>query len=503
MCAHLAKLLLLSAFTLPIFQAQSQNSNVLLDRHFWKQKPSVQEVKSNIEAGNDPAELNRFAFDPVVYAILEKAPMDVMKLLLAQDGNEVNKITHDGRTFIFWAAYKDNLPLMQHLLEQGAKTDIIDDHGYSLLNFTAVTGQTNPKLYDFILANGASVKTERNHDGANALLLVLPHLTDQEMIRYFTEKGLELNSVDSEGNGAFNYAAKGGNVEMLQWLIDEGVDHQTLNQQGGNAMLFASMGMRKHSNNLEVFKYLDSKGIEANIVTSTGETPLLFYAPDGNDPGVFKFLLSKGADPDHADEDGNTALMLASAYNDFKAVKLLAAASKKIDAVNDDGQTALMYAVHRNSPDAVGLILAKGADPMAVDKDGNNLMYYLVQSYSSQKADVFEQKRALLGERGLTLSATQANGNNLYHLAAGRNAISLLKGASEMGLNINAKNKEGLTPLHIAAMKAENDEVLKYLITQGADKKVLTSFEESAYDLALENELLSTRKTDLKFLEIQ
>lgn len=482
--------------------SRSQSSNALLDRDFWKQSPSLAQVKASIEAGNDPAELNRFAFDPVVYAVLENAPMDVLKLLLEQEGNEVNKITHDGRTFIFWAAYKDNLPLMQHLLDAGAHTDIIDDHGYSILNFSAVTGQKNPKLYDLMLSNGASL-TEKNTEGATALLLLLPHLKNEKIVAYFTEKGLSLSDKDNHGNGAFHYATKGGNVEMLQWLIDQGVDHQYVNDEGGNAMLFASMGMRGHSNSVEVFQLLESKGIEANIVTKSGETPLLLYAADGEDPRVFKFLRSKGANPDLPNEDGNTALMLAAAYNNAAAVKLLLATSKKINTTNKQGQTALMLAVQHNTTEVVQMLLESSADPVVCDHEHNNLMHYLVKSHTRKTTVAFEEKRALLNQQGLSLTTAQGNGNNLYHLAAVLNNMELLRGASEMGLNINAKNKEGMTPLHIAAMKAQNDVVLKFLMRHGADESLLTAFDESAHDLALENEVLGQLKTDLKFLEIQ
>ena len=52
-----------------------------------------------------------------------------------------------------------------------------------LLNFAAVTGQTNAALYDYILSQGGDPSVERNHDGAHALHLVAP-FTDEEMIAY-------------------------------------------------------------------------------------------------------------------------------------------------------------------------------------------------------------------------------------------------------------------------------------------------------------------------------
>ncbi len=479
----------------------AQPANVLLDRAFWKTQPSLQEVQAKIEEGNDPAELNRFAFDPLVYALLERAPMETLEFLLSQKGNEVNKITHDGRTYIFWAAYKDNLPFMRYLIARGAVTDIVDEHGYSLLNFSAVTGQQNPELYDFIFAHGARVKEEKNREGANAQLLLLPHLKDAKMIRYFEAKGLALSDVDKKGSGAFHYAARGGQIDMLDWLIKEGVAYNTTSENGRNAMHFASEGLRGYNNTLNVFEYLESKGIAPDAITKSGKSPLMLYAPDGEDARVIEYFLNKGASPDQADEEGNTALMYAAKYNGVEIVSPLVHNTKDINAANKKGQTALTHAVQRNTAEIVAQLIAKGARVNVVDEEGNNLVYYLVQSYNPRKPAAFNEKLAILERNGLALTTPQSNGNTFFHLAAQQNRLELLKKAHETGLDVNAKNKEGLTPLHIAAMKASNDETLKYLVAAGADKSILTAFEESVYQLASENEILRKKQVDLKFLE--
>ena len=48
-------------------------------------------------------------------------------------------------------------------------------------------------------------------------------------------------------------------------------------------------------------------------------------------------------------------------------------------------------------------------------------------------------------------------------------------------------------------MRADNEDLLRYLLSQGADKKIKTEFEETAFSLAQENELL--QKKNIKFLE--
>jgi ankyrin repeat protein len=62
---------------------------------------------------------------------------------------------------ILWAVYRENLERMQYLVDNGAKVNIEDSHGYSIMNFAAVTGQTNTKLFDFLLVNEADIHAKK------------------------------------------------------------------------------------------------------------------------------------------------------------------------------------------------------------------------------------------------------------------------------------------------------------------------------------------------------
>lgn len=493
-------LMVLSGFIL-LSHIISAQSNTLLERSFWKTKPSAEQVRSEISEGNDPAELNSNSFDPLVYAILEQAPEETLKLLLAQQGNSVDKITHDGRTYIFWAAYKDNLSFVKYLVGQGARTDLVDEHGNSVLIFAALAGTQNQDLYDFLIQHGSSPGSETDRRGANAILLILPHLDSFKMIDYFESRGLSLSDTDSNGNGAFNYTARGGNIEMMNRLIDRGVAFNVTNKNGGTAMHFAARGMRGHSNSLEVFRYLKQKGLDPNLAENNGDTPLSIYASNGKDPEVITFLLSNGADPDQANNEGSTALMNAAKSNQFEILSPLVSTSKAINATNEKGQTALMVAVEKNAPKSVKLLLDAEADVRSVDKNGNSALYYLIESFRLGSTNDFNAKYGLLEKSNLDFTSVQGGGNTFFHLAAFKNELYLLEKAAELNLDINAKNRNGLTPLHIAAMKANNDKTLRFLVDNGADKAIRTDFDESAYQLASENELLERNKIDLKFLQ--
>lgn len=495
------RLKFLIAYCLVFFVGQKLKAqdNIFLSRDYWKVNPTIAQVEKDIKAGNDPSQLNKNAFDAVVYALLEKANNTTIEHLLSKRGNDVNKITHDGRTYIFWAAYKGNLEMMKYLLKKGAKTDIIDSHGYSILNFAAVTGQRDMQLYDFLIANGANPKTEKNLDGANALLLVAPFLESDTMIDYFVAKGIDLHSTDSNGNGIFNYAAKKGNIKFLEILLAKGVTYKTPAKDGGNAFIFASQGTRSSSNSLESYKYLGKLGLNPNVTTKNGLSPLHALAYKNKDLEIFSYFIEKGVDVNQADSDGNTAFINAASQNDLKSISYLISYVTDINATNKKGQTALMMATQFNTPEAVDFIIKKGGDALAKDREGNTLAFYVLESYSS-KNSAFDEKLKLLQEAGLVVNQSQANGQTLWHLAVKKNEIDLLKKIAQFHIPVNTKNDNSLTPLHMAAIKATDTEILKFLIERGADKKLKTDFDESVLDLALENELLQKQQVELNFL---
>ena len=62
--------------------------------------------------------MNPSAFDPVTLAINNGASNDVVKYLVEYKGNEVNKVTHDGRIYLHWASSKGNVELVEYLIEK-------------------------------------------------------------------------------------------------------------------------------------------------------------------------------------------------------------------------------------------------------------------------------------------------------------------------------------------------------------------------------------------------
>ncbi|GAB3794495.1 ankyrin repeat domain-containing protein [Spirosoma humi] len=507
---------LLSAVLVGFALSAQAQKNVLLDQAFWQSKPDVNQVKAEIEKGSNPSQFNPASFDPVVMAINAQAPNETIKYLLAQPGNGINKLTHDSRTYLHWAANRDNIEIVEYLLGKGATVSVGDSHGATPLTFAAGGGMPDTQLYDLLIKGGANLKKDVNHDGANALLVAIANDKDLKLTDYFISKGLDLKSTDAAGNNAFGYAARGGNLSVLKALQQRGVSVDP------NAMIMAAQGSRRAPAPIEVFQYLESAGVKPTAVNKNGENALHALVRRPGQSALIEYFLGKGTDVNQADEDGNTPFMNAAASNrDLSTLERLAPKVKNINQSNQKGTSALAMAVQGNSPEVVAYLLGKGADIQATDKAGDNLAVYLVQGYrpagpgsagmgggprpeggnGAPRISDFDAKLALLQEKGVDLKTPQKNGNTLYHLAVAKNDLALLKKLEPLQIDVNARNKEGITALHKAAMVAKDDAMLKYLLSVGAKKEIPTNFKETAFDLASENESLSKSNVSLTFLK--
>ena len=475
--------------------------NTFYSGDFWKTSPSLNEVKSLIEKGNDPVSMNQNGFDATVYAIIRHANNDVIEHLLSIEGNIPNKKTHDSRNYLHWAAYSGNVTIVKQLLKLGSSVTQPDSHGNTPLMFAANAGKKDPAIYDAFKNHGVDIVNEKNEEGATILLALAPHLENEKELSTFLSYGLKLKTVDNDGNNIFHYAAKKGNLSFLQVLIDKGVDFKATNKNGSNAILMASSGARNYQNTQEVYTFLENLGVDVNVVGDNGRNPLHNIAYRNTDLDLFTYFLDHGVDVNLKDDNGNSPFMNAAASNSLKVVQFLSKKVTDINAHNSAGNTALTMAVSRNNAAVVEFLLAQKANAQVKDNKGNNLAYYLVHSYNSRNTEDFKTKMKLLQSQKVSMTATQSGGNTLYHMATGENDLKLIQLLENLKIDINKKNEEGLTALHIAAMKAKDDKIIKYLIDKGADLKLTTDFEESVYELAMENEILQKNNTSLNFLK--
>lgn len=225
---------------------------------------------------------------------------------------------------------------------------------------------------------------------------------------------------------------------------------------------------------------------------------------------VVRVLLKNGADPNYLSRDGSySPLILAAARNDAKLIQMLLKAGAKIDLRNKSGATALQYAADQGASDAVKALLAAGADPDRFDEKGLSPIHRasidghtdVVKKLIKAGGDVsLKTKKNAFGYTALHIAAryghfelvnlllklgadvnaeTTGFKQTPLHQAAIANVDSILLTLIEAGADVDHADADGDTPLLVAALFG-NQESLKVLVNNGADKSLVNSHGNTA-----------------------
>jgi len=214
---------------------------------------------------------------------------------------------------------------------------------------------------------------------------------------------------------------------------------------------------------VEAVKALLASGLSTETTIDYGEhkiTPLIKAAWDG-DEEIIKTLLAAGAKVNaKASDTGETALLNAVSTKRIALVEILLKAGADLTIKNRFDFNALNIAVAANSQEMAALLLDHGAN---VETDTSTLTP-LMFAASGGNVDMirFLVKRGAKVNHGAKEGAQTALLSAIY--SGKPEAVQALV---ELKADVNAKTKDGTTPIK-AAMKGDQDDVVKILKAAGA-----------------------------------
>ncbi|XP_016333944.1 NF-kappa-B inhibitor alpha-like [Sinocyclocheilus anshuiensis] len=183
-------------------------------------------------------------------------------------------------------------------------------------------------------------------------------------------------------------------------------------------------------------------------------------------------------------EDGDTYLHLAIIHEAKEAaLKMihLSYGDPFLNIQNNQRQTALHLAVITEQPLLVEQLLKAGCDASLVDDRGNTALHISCRKGSLACFSLLTQ--GCPQQLPTILQTPNYNGQKCIHVVDIQGYLSLLESLIQFGADINAQEQcNGRTALHLA-VDLQNFELVKLLITKGADVHSFTYGGHTPYHL--------------------
>lgn len=249
------------------------------------------------------------------------------------------------------------------------------------------------------------------NDTPNEKLAMAVIQGDIDAMKNAVKNGADVNGKDKEGDPFLIIAAEGmfiksetpiDAVEIVKFLLDKGANVNAKDNEGKTALFAICSGENflPMQQKLKIAEMLINKGADKEVIAKIqgnykGKGTPLIYASMHGDIEMVKFLISKGADVNAKNEDGYTPLMLVAddengqpIYNKVKIIELLLAKGAMLNQKNERDETAISMAEETGQTDVVKAlkgqkVLVKEPN-LTVVKEGN------VEYSISPNAKLFE-----------------------------------------------------------------------------------------------------------------
>ena len=303
-------------------------------------------------------------------------------------------------------------------------------------------------LFETLISLGADVNAQRTNDKVTPLYLA-SCWNHYMAVRLLLENGADANIPCDDGRSPLHIAASYGFFNVVRLLLDYGADVNIPDIDGYTPFHYAA------SQGCNLIELLIEKVSNVNLRTKRGRTPL-YIAVKNQHEQIIKLLLEHKAD-------------VSMGYSEDTEERIYLVRGK------DRGKPAWHYVLADKH--LLGLFLKKTKGGSLDVKDfGTVLRSGRGQNPPDGTIDqILKEKSAMFEE---------IPGESLLHVACRNNdavAIDLL--VKHGAWNLNPRDAEGFTPLHIAAIHG-NMQAVEKLVDLGAD----ASQAEAVADLAQINE---------------
>ena len=372
----------------------------------------------------------------LIFDALANGSIEIIKKIAAIDKININQINEDGNTILHKESVLKNTKLSILLMELGANPTILDKYGKSFLFYSIAKGIDSLEIiekaiklnYNINIKNAQNktllmesisyfLNTSKEHEQ-----LRISHLSmSKELMRL----GVNVDSVDNKNENAFFLATRSEDRELINIFLENcnvNLDHKNINDETVLSILVLN-GIR----NNDLIKLFLEKGANPNIENKFGKTIIeilidIILHTENRKELDFEYEIQLNKDAEYPTVLEN----------------ILANSNIDINKFNSKGEPLFFESILHFNFKLFKLLRTKNINLNQKDKDENNIIFKLMEyNYKNQIKD-----------------------KKLY--------LNTIKSLVNSGVDINAKNKEGLTVLHIAVGE-KCEYTLRLLLEMRAD----------------------------------
>lgn len=220
--------------------------------------------------------------------------------------------------------------VVEKLIQVGAKISWGNDSQYDVPVFLACLNR-NYKCLRLFLANGVDIEERFRANNLTILFLSICFKSDLNFLKeLIVDFGADFKAVDGRGMGALHFVCSLlGSVEALDYFLSLGLDVNSVDREGNSVLHHVFKGLNGLSGNswgdypdavvdisrkqaLELVARLVEHGANVNLVNNDGYHPIHLLACHDE---IFEFLIKHGADVNAKDNKGCSVAYMLGRYS--------------------------------------------------------------------------------------------------------------------------------------------------------------------------------------------
>uniref|UniRef100_A0ABD2XE71 Uncharacterized protein n=1 Tax=Trichogramma kaykai TaxID=54128 RepID=A0ABD2XE71_9HYME len=441
---------------------------------------------------------------------------------------DVNYHDDEGLTHLHVACRYDFDDIVEKFLEHGQVDPncFVSDTSDPPLHLAMSYG--HKRVIDLLLRNGADPNLA-NAEGLTPLHFICKYSwANHELLELFfkiideTQQTVQINARDKLDQTALHYAMLRRDETVVELLLRTGADPNLADNEGLTPLHLIVKTCWNSDKLLKLFfEIIDEtqQTLQVDARDKLGQTAL-HYALLRRDKTVVELLLRNGADPNSADDEGSTPLHLivdSCSANDELALMLFELSDEKyhpvqIDARDESGETALHLALKNKNRTLVEFLLKNGADPNVSNKRGFTPLHIACKNDCEHDFEMMVVRdklgwtpvplhQILRNLRCIPLNEAlemERDESTPFHLICNkdRDNVDLAEMLFELSnkkyhpVQVNAQDKKGNTPLHVALAHGCKN-MFELLLRNGADPNVTNAIQVRPLHFCIDNEDLA------------